>query len=57
MIKPSVNKAYNIERTLDYKDKILEAVKETQSIVIHANKKLNIIDKGFTVKEALNETD
>jgi thiamine biosynthesis protein ThiI len=57
MIKPSVNKAYNIERELDYKEKIKKAVRETKEIVIHANKKLNIIDKGFTVKEVFNETD
>jgi hypothetical protein len=44
-----------IEENLDFEDKISLAVKNTKSIWIKDREKINIIDKGFTVEEAINE--
>jgi thiamine biosynthesis protein ThiI len=55
MIKPSTQKAQMIENEFDYETLIKEAVKNTKSLMIKDRESLNIIDKGFTVEEALNE--
>lgn len=55
IIKPSTYKANMIEENLDFEDKISLAVKNTKSIWIKDREKINIIDKGFTVEEAINE--
>jgi len=55
MIKPNIHKAQVIESEFDYEPIIQTAVKNTRSIMIKDRETLNIIDKGFTVEEALNE--
>jgi thiamine biosynthesis protein ThiI len=55
MIKPSIQKAQMIESEFDYESLIRDAVKKTRSLMIKDRETLNIIDKGFTVEEALNE--
>jgi thiamine biosynthesis protein ThiI len=55
MIKPSTQKAQMIESEFDYETLIKDAVKNTKSLMIKDRESLNIIDKGFTVEEALNE--
>ncbi|MCF7924708.1 MAG: tRNA 4-thiouridine(8) synthase ThiI [Candidatus Izimaplasma sp.] len=55
VIKPRVDRANSIEEQIDYQKILDKAVSETLNIEINARKKYNIIEKGFTVKEALNE--
>lgn len=55
VIKPTVKRAESIEENIDYEEVLLKTYQDTINIVINARKKYNIIDKGFTVKEALNE--
>ncbi len=55
MIKPSVQKAKMIEENLEYNVLLKKAVKNTHLIWIKDREKMNIVDKGFTVEEALNE--
>ncbi|MGM0496136.1 MAG: tRNA uracil 4-sulfurtransferase ThiI, partial [Bacillota bacterium] len=55
VIKPTVKRAESIEEKIAYEEVLLKIYQDTINIVINARKKYNIIDKGFTVKEALNE--
>lgn len=55
IIKPSLRKAFNIEKELDFSPMVEEAARNTQTIVIESNTDFSIIDKGFTVEEVLNE--
>ena len=55
IIKPSVEKCRMIEKNLDYHQLIKDAVMDTKMVIIKDREQLNIVNQGFTVKEALCE--
>ncbi|QWB99627.1 tRNA 4-thiouridine(8) synthase ThiI [Mycoplasmatota bacterium] len=55
VIKPSIQRSELIESALDYDSLLKDAVKNTRSMMIKDRENYNIIDKGFTVGEILDE--
>ena len=51
VIKPTIEKAENFEKTFEYEKYLKTAIKNTVTLEINERKPLNILDKGFSIEE------